>query len=83
MLKLLVVVLVVVVVLWLMSSRRGTVQRTPRRAAPKAPETIVACAHCGVHLPRSEALEGRDGRLFCGAAHRLADERSERGGAHE
>jgi len=76
--KLVVLLIVIAVVLWLMSSRRGAVQRPPRRDAPKAPETIVACAHCGVHLPRSEALEGRGGRLFCGEAHRLADEREER-----
>ena len=36
----------------------------PRRAAP---ENMVACAHCGVHLPRSEALV-QDGKFYCSAA---------------
>jgi uncharacterized protein len=72
--KLLVVILVVVVMLWLMSSRRRTVRSKRRGPGPRAPEAMVACAHCGVHLPRSEAVPGRDGLLFCGAAHRLAHE---------
>jgi len=72
--KFLLLIIVVAVVLWLMSSRRSTV-RGKRRAAPPAPEAMVACAHCGVHLPRSDAVEGRDGQLFCGSAHRLAHER--------
>ncbi|MCK7499398.1 MAG: cytochrome c biogenesis protein [Comamonadaceae bacterium] len=28
-------------------------------AAPTAPATMVACAHCGVHLPRDEAVHRR------------------------
>lgn len=39
----------------------------PPRIAP--PEDMVACAHCGVHLPRSDAV--RDGeRDYCCQAHR-------------
>ncbi len=34
---------------------------------------MVACAHCGVHLPRDEALPGRGG-VFCGEPHRTAYE---------
>lgn len=49
-------------------------QRTASRRAgdsgrPKAPERMVACAHCGVHLPESESLEGNGGR-FCSEEHR-------------
>ena len=71
--KLLLLIIIIAVVLWLMSSRRGAVQRK-RRDAPRSAEAMVACAHCGVHLPRSDAIEGRDGRLFCGDAHRGAHE---------
>ena len=36
-----------------------------------APEPIVRCARCGVHLPASEAVH--DGQtVFCSAAHRDA-----------
>jgi uncharacterized protein len=36
------------------------------------PQIMVACAHCGLHLPRSDAVLDAQGRGFCGAAHRLA-----------
>lgn len=35
-----------------------------QRAAAREPEAMVACARCGVNLPRSEARE-EDGRLVC------------------
>lgn len=40
----------------------------------KAPERIemIACAHCGVHLPRSEAAFDAAGRPFCTPEHRVA-----------
>jgi uncharacterized protein len=38
------------------------------RAAP-APEDMVRCSVCGVHLPRSESFASR-GRFFCTDEHR-------------
>jgi uncharacterized protein len=35
----------------------------------KASEDMVQCAHCGVHLPASEALKSGD-ELFCSDDHR-------------
>ena len=46
----------------------------PPEPAPSAAEEIVACAHCGVHLPKSEAVSGA-AEWFCGPAHRLAHEK--------
>jgi uncharacterized protein len=44
---------------------RSQVQRPPPPpAASTAGEDMVACARCGVNLPRSEAREA-DGRLVC------------------
>ena len=40
-----------------------------------APEGMLRCAHCGVHLPESEALRER-GRAYCSAAHRDAGPRA-------
>ena len=43
----------------------------PAPPAPRgsgAPEPMVRCAHCGVHLPRSQALQ-HDGRSYCCPAH--------------
>jgi uncharacterized protein len=74
--KYLVVLAVVVLVLWLARAvRRTPVPRKPPPAQrPPAIEEMVRCAHCGVHLPRSEALPGRGG-LFCGPSHRAEHER--------
>lgn len=33
---------------------------------------MVRCQHCGLFLPRENALQ-RDGRYYCSAAHREAD----------
>ena len=40
-----------------------------------APATMLACAHCGVHLPQAEAVFDAGGRPYCGEAHRLAGPR--------
>jgi len=45
----------------------------PRKSIIKPPQDMVACAHCGLHLPRSEALaDGPGGSepFYCSAAHR-------------
>jgi uncharacterized protein len=59
-------------VLWWMWKKRselppadGDVRRDP------APEKMVVCAHCGVHLPESDSIT--DGQaIYCNAAHRDA-----------
>ncbi len=65
---------VVLAVLWLLrQARRKSLEPTRPPTAgqkPASPAEIVACSHCGVHLPRSEALTGASGRLYCGTAHR-------------
>lgn len=65
----------VFVLLWLL--RRAIGRRAKADAPPPAastPQQIVACAQCGVHLPRDEALPGQGG-VFCGDAHRAAFEK--------
>ena len=68
----------VFVLLWLL--RGGQRRRTPPPTAqppnPAAePQPMLACAQCGVHLPRDEAVPGKGG-VFCGDAHRTAFERA-------
>lgn len=41
----------------------------PPTAANTAPQDMVQCAVCAVHLPRSDAVAGRLG-LYCSAEHR-------------
>lgn len=38
---------------------------------PRAPQPMLRCAHCGVHLPSSDVLTS-DGLPYCSAAHRDA-----------
>lgn len=76
--KVVLFVAAVFVLLWLL---RGTIRRRVKKDPPAAPPTaaapqqIVACAQCGVHLPRDEALPGQGG-VFCGDAHRAAFEKN-------
>lgn len=34
----------------------------------QAPQTMVECAHCGLHLPESDAIT-RGGQRYCSAEH--------------
>jgi uncharacterized protein len=84
--KYLVLLLIVVAVLWVMRSGRSAGSSTkgargaddmPPAAARQGDEPVqqvVACAHCGVHLPRSEALPAPGGRLYCSESHRQLHE---------
>lgn len=72
--KYLIVLVAVAVGLWLLfgrASRRGSVgSGRPGRPAVDT-EAMVVCAHCGVHLPRGDAVA--DGALvYCSEAHRIA-----------
>jgi uncharacterized protein len=76
--KFILLVLAVLVLLWMLRSslrRARPPERTPPTANAPAPQAMLICAHCGVHLPRDEALPGRGG-VFCDDAHRAAFERA-------
>lgn len=73
--KYLVVILVIAVVGWIML--RGGSRKPPpkRRARPAAgPQTMAVCDHCGVHLPRADAVVAANG-VYCSDAHRIAGPR--------
>jgi uncharacterized protein len=74
--RLLILLLIVGVAAWwiyhrISRLRSGTdaSRPSPPRAGKGAVQDMVACAHCGVHLPQAEAV--RDGELhYCGDGHR-------------
>ncbi len=73
----LIAVVVVVYMLWRSQRRQEKAERqqraaaAPPPAAPAAlPQDMVRCDVCALHLPRSEALAGPDGRLYCCPEHR-------------
>lgn len=43
--------------------------RKPEEHALPEVERMVGCAHCGINLPQTEALE-ENGAYFCAEAHR-------------
>jgi len=52
------------------SQREATVRRssTPSSTLPRV-QNMVACAHCGLHTPTTDAVE-HQGRHYCSLAHR-------------
>ncbi|MDQ1829701.1 PP0621 family protein [Massilia scottii] len=40
----------------------------PRQAPAREAETMIACAHCHVYFPESEAVKA-DGREYCSPDH--------------
>lgn len=73
--KYLVVLLVIVVVAWLLlrARSRDRVRGASPASRVKARE-VVACRHCGVHLPRDEAVADATGP-YCSHEHRVAGPR--------
>jgi uncharacterized protein len=87
--KYLLLLLVVGVAAWVFVSRRrgpGGLGSKPPPAPPASPSAksqapsasppqMIACVHCGVHLPQADAQTDAVGRFFCSEAHRLAGPR--------
>jgi uncharacterized protein len=75
--KFLIVILVVVAVLWFVRNNRRDDPPAPGargKPPPLEPQDMVRCPVCSLHLPRTDALPGPDGRLYCCAEHRLRAE---------
>jgi uncharacterized protein len=68
--KLLFFILIAVAVYLLLRPSRGDGQ--VRRRRDPAPEPMVACARCGLHIPKGESVEA-DGRHYCCPEHRRLD----------
>lgn len=49
--------------------RRDHAQQARDREKAGAPERMVACAHCGVHVPESDSVQA-DGQSYCCIKHR-------------
>jgi uncharacterized protein len=79
--KYLVVLLVVFVGVWVWRSNRIAIGKDKEESVEReterqnAKKTMVACAHCGIHLPQIEALAAPSADLrqqlwFCSTEHR-------------
>lgn len=71
MLKYLLLLVLLLIVWWAWKKRSQDGQDGGGDAPPRAPERMVRCAHCGVHLPESDAVVDGE-QHFCNEAHRRA-----------
>ena len=74
--KIFLVLAVVLVCVWLFRLNRRSGQQPPdgQRARPANPSAAMAldmvrCGQCDVHLPKADAVEGKDG-VYCSLEHR-------------
>lgn len=72
---LLILILVLAGIWWLrrVLGRSRSDARPKGDAAPPGgavPERMVACAHCGVHVPESESVRGSRDEFYCCDEHR-------------
>lgn len=74
MLKYLLLLVLLLIVWWAWKKRAGD-DSGGNDAPPRTPERMVRCAHCGVHLPESDAVVDGDVH-FCNEAHRRAGRHS-------
>lgn len=67
-------IIVIALIVWLVYRmvQRMLAKPVTKKTAPTQVGTdMVRCAHCGIHIPKGEALR-RDGRDYCSEAHREA-----------
>jgi len=78
-------VIAVAVVVWFQRTKKSMTanagaepkaRRNPfgtRKQPKELAETMVQCAHCGIHFPASESIAAASGAVFCSEEHlRLA-----------
>jgi uncharacterized protein len=67
--KILLLIAIGFVVLALFRAYQRSLGQPPSSTREKTVEDMVKCAHCGVNLPRSEAIYS-GGNFFCTPEHR-------------
>lgn len=68
-LKILLLIVIGFVVLAIIKSYQRSLNKPPATARKTEAEDMVKCAHCGVNLPRSEAIFS-GGDFFCTPEHK-------------
>ena len=69
--RLIFLIVIVAAVFFLVRSFRKNATLRDDSTTKVEAEDMVRCAHCGVHLPKSESIQAA-GAFFCSAAHRDA-----------
>ncbi|MBD9400733.1 MULTISPECIES: PP0621 family protein [Comamonas] len=69
--KYLLVALVVIIAIGIWrNNRRKAGAVPPPKPRLRQPEDMVTCAHCGLHLPSSDAITSPDRTYYCSTEHR-------------
>ncbi len=65
---------VVLIGLWLILRfiKRALAKRRSGSPSPPPPADMLRCDHCGVFVPRSEAITA-SGKVYCSGSHAAAD----------
>lgn len=66
--KILLIAIAFAAAFWLLRNHRRRADRRAQQAPDAQAEDMVDCAHCGLHLPRSESVVSGP-RHFCCAEH--------------
>jgi len=80
--KYLLLLAVLALIIFIIGVKRGRPREPEVRSKPPspkaadAPQAMLRCAECGMHLPADESLPGKGG-VFCSAGHRNSFEARE------
>jgi uncharacterized protein len=68
--KLIILAIAIWLVITILKRYRKSLDQSDASAAStgRDSESMVQCAHCGIHLPQSESVQS-DGQYFCSQAH--------------
>lgn len=64
-------ILLIALVIWLllrMLKNWANKKNLSRNTPPEELETMVRCQHCGLHVPKNEAMES-DNKYYCSQEH--------------
>ena len=69
--KYLIVIAIVFAGIWLWRANRPAARKEAKAPPAQAQlQDMVSCAACELHVPRAEAVTGRQGALYCSTGHR-------------
>jgi len=64
--KLIFYIIIAILIYWIIKSRQP--KQKQAGTPPESIEDMVSCAHCGVHLPKSETISSHN-KYFCCNEH--------------
>lgn len=63
-------VVIIAIGIWRNNRRKAAAAQPSSKPRLRQPEDMVTCAHCGVHLPASDAITSPDRNHYCSTEHR-------------